>query len=188
MSRSRRSSAPPEGGRETVRPPGRLSSVLNVRSVAGQVFVLQVAVVILLVAAALVALVLQARSASISEARERSLVGAVAFAHAPGTLAAMKSAHPSALLQPRAEETRKGSGVDYVIAFNTAGIRWTHPDPELIGEARRRLLRRSALRQGAPGHRTARSGSAVQWTRWSPFSTTDGKVVGLVSVGVTIGA
>jgi sensor histidine kinase regulating citrate/malate metabolism len=78
----------------------RFRSLLSAHTVAGQVFVLQLALVVLLVLVAVVALVLQAQGASMREARESSLVGAETFAHAPGTLSAMKSANPSALLQP----------------------------------------------------------------------------------------
>ncbi|WP_329127348.1 SpoIIE family protein phosphatase [Streptomyces caniferus] len=117
------------------RSPGpHLRSLLQVPSVAGQVFVLQLALAVLLVVAAVVALVLQAEGASMQEARQRSLVGAAAFAHAPGTLGAMKSRDPTALLQPRAEAARKASGVDYIVAFSPTGIRWTHPDTRLIGK------------------------------------------------------
>ena len=50
-----------------------LRSALTGRSVAGQVFVLQVVIVLLLVVAAVVALVLQVRHDSTQEARNRSV-------------------------------------------------------------------------------------------------------------------
>ncbi|WP_442819832.1 SpoIIE family protein phosphatase [Streptomyces sp. NBC_00841] len=159
--------------------------MLSVHSVAGQVFILQVTVVMLLVVAAVAALVLQARSASLQTARGRSLVGAEAFAHAPGTLKAMKSADPSALLQPRAEEVRKQAKLNYIIAFSPAGIRWTHPDPNLIGK---RVVGSYAealhgkVYQGT--YNTPGIGRAVY--TMVPVFDTDGKVVGLVSVGIAV--
>src|SRR5262249_20255941 len=123
--KARAASAPADEGRRL--PPG-------LRSVAGQVFVLQLVILLLFGAAAVTALVLQAQRAGLAEARARSLVGAEAFANAPGTLDAMRSADPSALLQPRAEAARRTSRVDYVVAFSPAGYRWTHPDPHLIGK------------------------------------------------------
>ncbi|MFP1624218.1 SpoIIE family protein phosphatase [Streptomyces sp. 5K101] len=159
--------------------------MLSVRSVAGQVFVLQLAVVTLLVVAAVVALVLQARSASLQEARERSRVGAQTFAHAPGTLAAMESAHPSALLQPRAEKARKESGVDYIIAFGPDGLRWTHPDPDLIGK---KVVGSYADALAGHVHQetydTPGVGRAVD--TMVPVFGADGSVVGMVSVGITV--
>ncbi|MGY5128724.1 SpoIIE family protein phosphatase [Streptomyces nigrescens] len=63
------------------RSPGqRLRSLLNGHSVAGQVFVLQLALAVLLVVAAVLALVFQAPDASTREARQLSVVGAESFA------------------------------------------------------------------------------------------------------------
>ncbi|QOV39833.1 SpoIIE family protein phosphatase [Streptomyces ferrugineus] len=167
------------------RPSIRRPSALSVHSVAGQVFILQVAVVVLLVIAAVTALVLQARSASLQEAKERSLVGAETFAHAPGTLAAMKSRDPSALLQPQAEAARKDSGVAYIIAFDTNGIRWTHPDPNLIGKhVVGSYAEALAGRVHQETYDTPGVGRAVD--AMVPVFDTDGEVVGLVSVGITL--
>ncbi|MER6924141.1 histidine kinase, partial [Streptomyces spiralis] len=152
---------------------------------AGQVLILQVGVVLLIVVAAVVALVLQARSSSLQEARNRSLVGAETFAHAPGTLAAMKSADPSKLLQPRAEEARKRSGVNYIIAFSPSGVRWTHPDPHLVGK---HVVGSYADALAGKVHQdvynTPGVGRAVD--TMVPVQDTDGKVVGMVSVGITV--
>ncbi|WP_369390741.1 SpoIIE family protein phosphatase [Streptomyces sp. CG1] len=157
---------------------------MGVRSLAGQVFVLQLVLLILLGVAAVTALVLQAQGASVREARERSLVGAETFANAPGTLAAMKSADPSALLQPRAEAARRKSGVDYIVAFSPAGYRWTHPDPRLIGKHVTGTFDEALA--GHPHTSTFGTpvGPAVDST--VPVFDSHGKVVGLVAVGITV--
>ncbi|WP_254886064.1 SpoIIE family protein phosphatase/ATP-binding protein [Streptomyces sp. NA02950] len=145
---------------------------------------LQLVLVLLLGLAAAAALVLQARNETMHEARARSLVGAETFAHAPGTLAAMKSAHPSALLQPRAEQARKASGLDYIVAYNPAGIRWTHPDPSLIGK---HVIGHAD--EAYAGH-TQRSmyitpvGPVVDTT--VPVFNSKGRMVGLVSAGINV--
>ncbi|MGW0734898.1 SpoIIE family protein phosphatase [Streptomyces sp. NPDC002851] len=166
-------------------PGGRVRSLLSTRSVAGQVFLLQLVVVILLVLAAVAALVLQERRDSLQEAYDRSLVGAQTFAHAPGTLAAMRSDDPTALLQPRAEEARKAAKVDYVIAFNTNGIRWTHPDPNLIGKhVVGSYSEALAGKTHLETYNTPGVGRAVD--AMVPVFDADRSVVGLVSVGVTV--
>ncbi len=176
---------PADGRDASRRSTARLPSVLNVHSMAGQVLILQVGVVLLIVVAAVVALVLQARSSSLQEARNRSLVGAETFAHAPGTLAAMKAADPSKLLQPRAEEARKRSGVNYIIAFSPSGVRWTHPDPHLVGK---HVVGSYADALAGKVHQdvynTPGVGRAVD--TMVPVQDTDGKVVGMVSVGITV--
>ncbi|WP_241741138.1 SpoIIE family protein phosphatase [Streptomyces sp. L2] len=88
---------------------------------------------LLLVAGAAAALVVQGRHDGERNARNRSLAAAEAFAHAPGTAAALRSSDPTARLQPDAEAARKGSGVDFITVLDKDGVRLTDPRPELIG-------------------------------------------------------
>ncbi|WP_433468924.1 SpoIIE family protein phosphatase [Spirillospora sp. CA-128828] len=111
-----------------------LRSLLNVRSAAWQVFVLQVVIVLVLVAAAVTALVLQAERDSTREAEQRSVTAAETFANAPGTVQALKSRDPTAVLQPRAEASRRRADVDFIVVTDTKGIRYTQPDPNYIGK------------------------------------------------------
>ncbi|MFF1685222.1 MULTISPECIES: SpoIIE family protein phosphatase [unclassified Streptomyces] len=161
-----------------------LRSLVSVHSVAGQVFLLQLTLTVLLVVAAGTALVLQARDFTMEEATQRTVSTAEAFAHSPGTLSAMKSADPGARLQPTAEAARKATGVDYVVAFNPAGIRWTHPDPSLIGK---RVI--GSFEPALAGHTmtaTFRTSVGLAVNATVPVIDTDGSVVGLVSVGITV--
>ncbi|MFG2714326.1 SpoIIE family protein phosphatase [Streptomyces goshikiensis] len=104
------------------------------RSVAGEVFLLQLAVVVLLVAAAVVALVVQARSDAMLDARNRTLAAAGTFAESPGIVAALRSPHPSAVLQPSAEAARKIAGVDGINVYTLDGTTVAHSDPAQIGK------------------------------------------------------
>ncbi|MFD0006040.1 SpoIIE family protein phosphatase [Streptomyces sp. NPDC127178] len=104
------------------------------RSVAGQVFVLQVALVVLLVAGAVAALVLQSDRDTNAEAKRRSVAVAQTFAHAPGVEASLRTADPSSVLQPLTEAGRKAAGVDFIVIMDTKGIRYTHPLPDRIGK------------------------------------------------------
>ncbi|WP_408646358.1 SpoIIE family protein phosphatase [Streptomyces jeddahensis] len=148
-------------------------------------FLLQLVIMVLFAAAAGVALVLQAQNATMQEARNLSFAVAETFAHAPGTLDAMKSENPSALLQPRAEEARKEAGVDYVVAFDPQGFRWTHPDPKLIGK------HIFALREGEaidrPFTQTFEGSLGLSVDSTVPVYDTGGKtIVGFVAVGITV--
>ncbi|GES28687.1 SpoIIE family protein phosphatase [Streptomyces angustmyceticus] len=167
-------------------PGRRLRSLLQVPSVAGQVFVLQLALAVLLVVAAVVALVLQAEGASMQEARQRSPAGAAAFAHAPGTLTAMQSRDPSALLQPGAEAARKAAGVDHSVAFRPTGIRWTHPGTRLIGKHVVGAGTYPPSLHGTPRTATFTSsvGPAVDTT--VPVSAPDGSTAGFVAAGIRV--
>ncbi|MEU6196340.1 SpoIIE family protein phosphatase [Streptomyces sp. NPDC047061] len=162
---------------------GRLWSALSGRSVAGQVFVLQVVIVLLLVVSAVVALVLQVRHDSTMEARNRSLAVAQTFAEAPGTAAALRLPDPTAVLQPRAEAARKATGVDFIVVMNTDGIRYTHPKPDRIGKKFVGTIG-PALAGGTVTEEVHGTiGELVQAV--VPVRDADGKVVGLVSAGIT---
>ncbi|MFF8371576.1 SpoIIE family protein phosphatase [Streptomyces lydicus] len=163
---------------------GRPRSVLRMRTVAGQVFLLQVAIVVVLVAAAMAALVLQSRSDSEREARHRSLAVAQSFANAPGIQAALRSPDPTAVLQPRAEAARKSTGVDFIVVMNTQGIRYTHPMKDRIGKKFVGNLQ-PALAGGVVTEKIIGTiGPLVQAV--VPVFGSDGKVIGLVSAGITI--
>jgi serine phosphatase RsbU (regulator of sigma subunit)/PAS domain-containing protein/anti-sigma regulatory factor (Ser/Thr protein kinase) len=168
------------------RSPGpRVRSALSARSVAGQVFLWQLVLVVLFAAAAGGALVLQARHSRTQEARQLSKGVAQTFAQAPGTVDAMKSADPTAALQPRAEDTRKLTGVDFVVAIDPRGFRWTHPDPRLIGEHVFALRKEAAAGRPFTQDFEGSLGLAVE-TTVPVFDTGGRKIVGLVSVGVTV--
>ncbi|MFG2826258.1 SpoIIE family protein phosphatase [Streptomyces sp. NPDC048434] len=100
--------------------------MLKVQSVAGQVLVLRLALAVLLVVATVVALVPQAEAASMQEARQRSVVGAAAFALGP----AVNTTVPVA--------DRNGSAAGFVsvgIRVRRADEQVVHPLPLLLGAA-----------------------------------------------------
>ncbi|UXY39220.1 SpoIIE family protein phosphatase/ATP-binding protein [Streptomyces albidocamelliae] len=167
------------GGRR----PGRLRAAVTGRSVAGQVFVLQVVIVLLLVVAAVVAQVLQVRHDSDVEAANRSLAVAETFANAPGTAAALRAPDPTAVLQPKAEATREATGVDFVVVMNTDGIRYTHPKPDRIGKKFVGDIGPALAGGTVVEHIRGTIGPLVQVV--VPVKDAQGKVVGLVSSGIT---
>ncbi|MFS8197934.1 SpoIIE family protein phosphatase [Streptomyces sp. CWNU-52B] len=158
-------------------------SALGGRSLAGQVFVLQVAIVLLLVVAAVGALVLQVRHDSSEEARNRSLAVAETFANAPGTREALRSPDPTAVLQPRAEAARAQSKVDFIVVMNTDGIRYTHPKPDRIGKKFVGTIAPALAGESVTEDITGTLGPLVQAV--VPVKADDGSVVGLVSAGIT---
>ncbi|HWM37140.1 MAG TPA: SpoIIE family protein phosphatase [Streptomyces sp.] len=173
------------GGEAVPDSPGRrLWWALSERSVARQVFVLQIVVVLLLVLAAVAALVLQARSGGTRDARDRSLAVAEGFANSPGMVRALRSPDPSAVLQPRAEAARKGSGVDFVVVTDTDGIRFTHPIGNRIGKKFVGTIAPSLRGRVHTETVEGTIGRLVQVV--VPVFGEDGTVVGLVSAGIKV--
>ncbi|EST35981.1 histidine kinase [Streptomyces roseochromogenus subsp. oscitans DS 12.976] len=146
-------------------------------------FILQVVIVLLLIVSAVVAQVLQVRHDSDLEAQNRSLAVAESFANAPGTAAALRTPNPTAVLQPRAEEVRKATGVDFVVVMNTDGIRYTHPKPDRIGKKFVGTIGPALAGGTVTEHVNGTIGPLVQVV--VPVKDSAGMVVGLVSAGIT---
>ncbi|MFE0802092.1 SpoIIE family protein phosphatase [Streptomyces sp. NPDC058812] len=153
------------------------------RSVAGQVFAMNVVIVLLLVVAAAVALVLQVRHDSTVEARNRSVAVAATFANSPGIREALRSPDPTAVLQPRAEAARRATGVDFIVVMNTDGIRYTHPKPDRIGKEFVGNTAPALAGETVTEEIEGTIGPLVQAV--VPVEAPDGTVVGLVSAGIT---
>jgi two-component system CitB family sensor kinase len=103
------------------------------RSLASQMLLLQVAVVALAVAAGAALAWLDARRDSAESARQRVLGVAETFAHSPDVVTALRSRDPAARLQPLAESVRRATGVDFVVVMSPDRVRYSHPNPALIG-------------------------------------------------------
>ncbi|MEV7405253.1 SpoIIE family protein phosphatase [Streptomyces sp. NPDC091267] len=141
-------------------------------------------IVLLLVAAAVFFLVLQGRRDSTHEAEARSMSVAQTFAHAPGTVAALDSRNPTAVLQPLTEKTRKLTGVEYIVVAGTNGTRYTHPDTALIGKHIIGPYKEALEGESFTRTFTTSRGPAV--VSVVPVPRPDGSVAGLVSVGITV--
>ncbi|MFF0731703.1 SpoIIE family protein phosphatase [Streptomyces chartreusis] len=163
---------------------GRLRSLLSARTVARQVFVLQAAIVVLLVVAAVVALVLQVRTDTKREAGNRSLAVAQSFAKAPGIEEALSSPDPSAVLQPRAEAARKATDVDFIVVMTKDGIRYTHPNPDRIGKHFVGTIAPAVAGGIVRETYTGTLGPSVRAV--VPVADENGKVIALVAAGVTL--
>ncbi|MEU0049000.1 SpoIIE family protein phosphatase [Streptomyces sp. NPDC006309] len=154
------------------------------RSVAGQVFLLQVALVVLLVLCAVLALVLQSRRDTTTEARRRSVAVAETFAHAPGLRQALERPDPSKVLQPLTEAARKPAGVDFIVVMDTHGIRYTHPIPSRIGKRFVGTIAPSLAGKVYTESVHGPLGHEVQAT--VPVENARGKVIALVSAGLKV--
>ncbi|MEU4098972.1 SpoIIE family protein phosphatase [Streptomyces sp. NPDC026673] len=177
--------AGPTDHRASRKPPRRgLRAPAGGRSLAGQVFLLQVVVVVLLVAAAVAQLVVQARHDSHEEARNRSVAVATTFASSPGIVAALASPDPTAVLQPKAEQARRRSGVDFIVVTDRQGIRYTHPKPDRIGKKFVGNIEPALHGRVVTEDIVGTIGPLVQAN--VPVFDDRGEVVGIVSSGITI--
>jgi len=152
-------------------------------SIAGQLFALQVLVVSLLVAGGTTGAVLLARNDAHDAAVEEVSAVAEAIAHSPMVADALRSPRPSAVLQPYAEATRIATGTDFVVVMATDRTRYTHRNPDLIGQKFAGTVA-GALAGGTVVEQYRGSlGESVRTV--VPVRAADGTVMGLVSVGIT---
>ncbi|WP_433858314.1 ATP-binding protein [Streptomyces kronopolitis] len=112
------------------RPPRRLRGP---RSLAGQLFAMQVVLVAVAVMGCAVFAYLSAGRQAEETARRQATAAATAVADSPAVIAAARGTDPTAALQPYSEQLRHDAGVDFVVVMGTDGTRWTHPEPAAIG-------------------------------------------------------
>ncbi len=107
-------------------------------SVARQILVLQVGVVLVLVIASLALAAYNARRDARDEATTRAVTVAETVADSPDVVQALASDESvevrSAALQPYAENVRIDTTVDFVVVMGLDRIRYTHPNPDNIGK------------------------------------------------------
>ncbi|GAA2245083.1 histidine kinase [Streptomyces ruber] len=112
----------------------RLPRVLRPRSLAGQLFAVQAVLLAVVVTGyALFSYVSDRAQAEEAAGRQATAV-AGAVADAPTVREAVRTDDPTRTLQPYALAVLRDTDVDFVTIMSPEGIRWTHPDPDLIGE------------------------------------------------------
>ncbi|MFD5087551.1 ATP-binding protein [Kitasatospora sp. NPDC058406] len=153
------------------------------RSLAGQLFALQAGLLIIAVGLCMVFAYVNAGSQAEDAARRQTTGTAGSVAAAPSVREAIRSNDPTALLQPYAEQVRKNTGVAFVTIMNPQGIRWTHPDPRLIGGRFSGHI--ESAQKGNPSYEI-HSGSFGPSVRVVMPIFDREKIVGLVSAGITV--
>ncbi|WP_019544926.1 sensor histidine kinase [Streptomyces sulphureus] len=160
------------------------------RSLAGQLFAMQVVLVGLVVAACAVFTYLSDRVQAEDDARHRASATASSVADSPSVLGAIGGSNPSAQLQPYAEQVRKDTGVTFVTIMDAEGVRWTHPDTAQIGKP---FLGHTEEARGGRAFTEEYEGTLGPSVRAvAPIRADDGgagtRVVGFVSAGITVDA
>ena len=101
---------------------------------ARRLLALQIGVVAAVVAVGGVLTYLDQRHSATEQARDKVLSLAEAIAHVPIVVESVATGDPQSRLQPLAESVRVAAAVDFVVIMRPDGIRYTHPNPTLIGE------------------------------------------------------
>ncbi|WP_031089753.1 sensor histidine kinase, partial [Streptomyces sp. NRRL WC-3549] len=160
----------------------RLPRVLP-RSLAGQLFVMQALLVAAVVAGCAVFAYVSGRAQAEETAKRQVRAAALAMAESPSVREAIRTPEPSAVLQPYAERVRAGTGIAFVTIMDPEGVRWTHPNAAEIGRPFIGHIDRALLGETFVETYTGTLGPSIRVV--TPIRD-GGRVVGLVSAGITV--
>ena len=154
-------------------------------SLALQLFALQVVVVAVVVLAGGTAAYLQASRRSQDTTGERVLAVARTVAASPLVRTALTppQVRPSDVLQPYAEQVRRDTSTDFVVVMNTDRTRFSHPTPSLIGK--KFIGHIDDALAGGVVLETYAGTLGPSERAVVPVRGDNGRILGLVSVGVT---
>ncbi|MEY9846846.1 ATP-binding protein [Streptacidiphilus sp. MAP5-3] len=153
-------------------------------SLAGQLFAVQVLIVAVVVAGGAVLAYIWTSDRAEQAAERQVVATARAVADAPTVAQAAVGPHPTAVLQPYAEQVGKDAGVDFVTIMDTHGVRWTHPDPAEIGRHFLGHIAPALAGRTFTETYTGTLGPSVRAV--TPVRDAHGRIVALVSVGITV--
>ncbi|MET8225441.1 ATP-binding protein [Streptomyces sp. NPDC004082] len=163
----------------------RLPRVPTPRSLAGQLFAMQAVLIAVLVAGYALFTYISDRSQAEEAAGRQAMAVARSVADAPSVRAAIRTPDPTRSLQPYATRVQRHTGVDFVTIMDPRGIRWTHPDEDLIGQHFLGHTSRALDGQSFTETYTGTLGPSVRAV--TPISD-GGRIVGLVSAGIKVEA
>ncbi|WP_035803660.1 sensor histidine kinase [Kitasatospora mediocidica] len=160
-------------------PPGRLP-----RSLAGQLFAVQIVIVAVVVAGSVILAYLTVAARARDAAFGQVSATAHAVADSPTVRQAATEPDPTEVLQPYAQRVCADAGVAFVTVMNTHGVRWTHPDPTQIGRPFLGHIEQALAGGTVRETYTGTLGPSVRVV--VPVQDDRGRVIALVSVGIRV--
>lgn len=155
------------------------------QSLAGRVFLLELALIAVLVTGAALASYSHSQQAAHDAAGDKVLAVAQSVAATPTIRDALGRPGPSAVLQPFAERVRRATATAFVVVMDVQGIRYSHPDPQQIGG---RYLGSIAPAVAGTAFTETYTGTLGPSVRAVVPVDDGGAVRGLVAVGITVTA
>lgn len=154
------------------------------RSLASQILVLEVVLLLAVVVPVWALAVHEAQVSARAEVIARLRAMIVTLTQEPELLAAVVGPDPAARLAAPVERLRAANNVSFLVVMSPRGIRYTHPDPAQVGRPFKGTI------SGAQhGHTTVEdfTGTLGRSVRViAPVRDGDGRIVALVSAGVPL--
>ncbi|MEE1791682.1 ATP-binding protein [Streptomyces sp. BE308] len=153
------------------------------RSLAGQLFAMQVVLVAAVVAGCAFFAYVSGSGQAEETATRQVRAAAIAVAGSPSVREAIRTPDPSAELQPYAEQVRRDTGIAFVTIMDPDGVRWTHPDSGLIGDTFLGHTEQALRGETFTETYTGTLGPSIRVV--TPVRD-GGRITGLVSAGITV--
>src|SRR6266508_3625411 len=110
------------------------SALLGRLPLSTQIVLLMLAIIVLTLGTGVAVSILQARKQLDKQSGKQSLAIARTVAQMPEVRRAFARPHPERTINPIAERVRLATHASFVVVANKHGIRYSHPDPEKIGQ------------------------------------------------------
>jgi two-component system CitB family sensor kinase len=159
-----------------------VNRILGRPALSTRILLLQVAIILITVTAGFAVSLVQARRQIDRQAGQQSLAIARTVRSLPAIRNAFGKPHPWTVIDPIAEDIRRSTRAAFIVVANRKGIRYSHPDPEKIGKPTSTDPSVALSGREYVGVQTGTLGRSVRAK--VPIFGPDGKVIGLVSVGV----
>src|SRR5438445_5831456 len=160
---------------------GSVDQALKTRlPLAYQILGFQVAIILVSALIGAAAAVWQASQELDRQSEQRSLAIAESVAENASIQQGLLNGDPDAVIQQTAERIRHSTGASYVVVTDSAGIRYSHPNPALIGQPVDENP--ASVLAGQPWVGVQRGTLGVSARGKAPIFA-NGKVIGMVSVG-----
>lgn len=153
------------------------------RSVARELFIWQLALLLILILGAGAAAVLDARRDADELTRQKVIAVTESVARMTSTAAAIDSSDPTAVLQPQTESIRQATGMDFIVVMAPDRTRFTHTDVTRIGGLFTGNIDRALAGETFTETYPGTLGPSIRAV--APVRGPGGTIIGLVSAGVT---
>ena len=155
--------------------------MLRSRTLASQILVAVLSILVITVSLGAI-LYVQFSARSLDRQYEQRALGvATTVAQMPTIQAALAAGDPGHVIQPLATGVQHSTGASYVVVIDATGIRYSHPNPALIGQR----IEEPVVALDGQAHVGIDHGSLGRSANGrAPIRSSTGTVIGEVSVGI----
>ncbi len=159
------------------------------RRLSTQVVIVQIVILVVTIGVGLIIVQQYLRNQADSRYEHQALAVAESMASQPAVIGGVEAGHPGGVIQALATAAMKATGASFVVVTNVQGIRFSHPNPRLIGKP----VQDDPEPRSSEPFRTGRLWMGVQHGTLGEVAAgkvplrDHGQLIGEVSVGFPVG-